>query len=212
MNNYEAQIKKVKEERGVEFDIDPIFLLRRSSRAMDPNVPVTDRQFMTIVEAMRQAPSSSNKQPWSILFAKRETDNWPLFFDALYKGNQVWVKNGWIIGAFVSEKYDTGKLTTDTYSFDNGLATMSFLLESSRQGLVAHPMAGYDEEALRKNIDLPPTHQVDAMFVLGVPGEVELLEERFRALETSVSERKKIGDILTEGKFKGEAFSSAFES
>ena len=38
---------------------------------------------MRLIEAARWAPSAGNTHPWRILYARRDTTQWPLFFDLL---------------------------------------------------------------------------------------------------------------------------------
>ena len=42
-----------------------------------------------LFEAARWAPSAGNTHPWRILYAHRDTEHWPLFFDLLVERNKV---------------------------------------------------------------------------------------------------------------------------
>ena len=75
-----------------QHDVDELFLDRWSPRAMSGE-GVSDEELSTLFEAARWAPSSYNNQPWRILYARRETAQWPAFFNILVEGNQAWAKD-----------------------------------------------------------------------------------------------------------------------
>ena len=75
--------------RQPDHPIDPLFLERWSPRAFDGSAMPQD-DVLTIFEAARWAPSAFNTQPWRILYARRDTEQWPLFFDLLVERNKVW--------------------------------------------------------------------------------------------------------------------------
>ena len=52
--------------------------------------PIEEAELLRLFEAARWAPSSANTQPWRILYARRDTAHWPLFFDLLVESNQIW--------------------------------------------------------------------------------------------------------------------------
>ena len=79
----------VSEHRKARHAIDPLFLNRWSPRAMSGE-KISEQDLMILFEAARWAPSSNNNQPWRFLYARRNTDNWDLFFTLLGEGNQVW--------------------------------------------------------------------------------------------------------------------------
>src|SRR5262249_39726354 len=73
---------KGSENRQADHAIDNLFLDRWSPRAMSgEEIPQED--LMVLFEAARWAPSSYNNQPWRILYARRNSEHWPLFFDLL---------------------------------------------------------------------------------------------------------------------------------
>ena len=59
--------------------------------------PLTDEELMRLFEAARWAPSTYNEQEWRFLYVRRDTPQWPLFFDLLYEANQSWCKNAAVL-------------------------------------------------------------------------------------------------------------------
>ena len=83
---------KGSETRKADHPIDTLFLDRWSPRAMSGE-EIAEKDLMVLFEAARWAPSSSNNQPWRILYARRQSVHWPLFFDLLVEANKVWCRN-----------------------------------------------------------------------------------------------------------------------
>ena len=84
--------------------------------------------------------------------------------------------------------------------FDAGAAWMSLALQTSKLGLVAHGMAGFDYDRARNELGVPDDHAVAAMVALGHPGSVNELPEKLRERETP-SDRKHQDAFVFEGSF-----------
>src|SRR5437867_4470875 len=96
-------------KRKADHPIDTIFLDRWSPRAMSGEA-IQEEELMVLFEAARWAPSSFNNQPWRILYARRDTEHWPLFLDLLVEGNRAWAHNAAALLLFVSKTtFDNGK-------------------------------------------------------------------------------------------------------
>src|SRR6202453_349752 len=55
--------------------------------------PVEAAKLLSVLEAARWAPSSSNEQPWSFLVARaEEPEEFAKMLECLVEGNQVWAK------------------------------------------------------------------------------------------------------------------------
>ena len=78
--------------RRADHLIEPLFLDRWSPRAMTGET-ISQEELMVLFEAARWAPSSYNNQPWRILYARRDSEHWQLFFDLLVEFNQSWAKS-----------------------------------------------------------------------------------------------------------------------
>jgi nitroreductase len=91
---------KGSETRKAGHPIDSLFLDRWSPRAM-LGEEIPEEELLTLFEAARWAPSSYNNQPWRILYARRNTKHWPLFFDLLVDFNKTWVKEAGALVIFI---------------------------------------------------------------------------------------------------------------
>jgi nitroreductase len=87
-----------------------------------------------------------------------------------------------------------------THSFDTGAAWENLALQATLDGLVAHGMQGFDYERARAELNIPEGFRVEAMAVVGRPGDPSKLPEKMRARETP-SDRKPLSEIIREGPF-----------
>jgi nitroreductase len=188
------------EERKPEHAIDKLFLDRWSPRALSGE-PITNKEMLGLFEAAKWAPSGSNGQPWRFLCARRDTENWPLFFDLLVEFNQGWAKNAAVLVIVISRTtFEHNNKPCVTHAFDAGAAWGYLALHGSLRGLVVHGMAGFDYEKARSELQIPEGYEVHAMAAIGKPGRKEDLPPKLQEREIP-SDRKKLAQIICEGKF-----------
>ncbi len=188
------------EVRKADHPIEELFLDRWSPRAMSGG-SVSAEELMTLFEAARWAPSSYNNQPWRILYARRDTEHWPVFFDLLVEGNQAWAKDAGALLLFVSkETFDFNGRPYPTHSFDTGAAWENLALQATLKGLVTHGMQGFDYERARTELNIPEGFRVEAMIAVGRPGDPASLPEKMREMEAP-NGRKQLSEITCEGSF-----------
>lgn len=179
--------------------VDSLFWQRWSARAMSGQ-PIADSELMPLFEAARWAPSSYNEQPWRFLYAKRNTPQWDVLFDLLVPFNQEWCKNGAVLVIICSKNGSVHGGLNSTHSFDAGAAWQNLALQGHLKGLVVHGMGGFDHEKARSVLHVPEDYTVEAMCVIGKPGDPAMLPDYMRENEKP-SGRKNITEIVCEGFF-----------
>ena len=191
------------ETRRPEHQIDRRFLDRWSPRALSPE-PLSDADLFPLFEAAKWAPLSFNAQPWRFLYARRDTENWPLFFDLLVKGNQSWAKNAAVLVVIISRTtFEHDNEPSRTHTFDSGAAWGYLALQGAMRGLAVHGMEGFDYDKARRDLNVPPGYDVHAMAAIGKPGHTSELPPESQAREKP-NDRKKLAEIICEGKFRFE--------
>lgn len=184
--------------RKPEYEVAPFFVDRWSPRAMS-GAEISDRELMSLFEAARWAPSSYNNQPWRFLYAKRNTRYWPVFFDLLVPGNQVWAQHAAVLMLIASKTtMDVNGHYAPTHTFDAGAAWQNLALQGWLQGLVVHGMQGFDAEKAVQVLSIPPEYTVEAMVAVGRPGDLSQLTPRLQEREVP-SPRKPVAEIAWEG-------------
>ena len=187
--------------REKEFDVADVFINRWSPRAMSGE-SISDNELMTLFEAAKWAPSSSNEQPWRFIYAKKDTEHWQKLWDLLIEFNQLWCKNAAALIVIVSkETSNKSGEKNSTHSFDTGAAWENLALQGSISGLVVHGMAGFDYEKAKQSLNIPDGYQVEAMCAVGKPSSPDVLPERMQKSETP-NNRRTVAESISEGVFK----------
>src|SRR6266705_2322062 len=98
-----SQLPKAEDFRKADYPIESLFVRRWSPRAMSGE-PITEKEMLTLFEAARWAPSTYNEQEWRFLYARRESEHWPVFFHLLMEANQAWCKNAAVLVVVLARK------------------------------------------------------------------------------------------------------------
>lgn len=186
--------------RTADHPIEPLLMERWSPRAMSGE-PLSPKEILTLFEAARWAPSTYNEQEWRFLYARRDTQNWPLFFGLLVEANQAWCRNAGLLCLIAAKKTLTrnGK-PNPVHLFDCGNAFENLALQGASMGLVIHGMAGFDFEKAKSSLKIPEDFDVAAMFAAGRPADPATLPGELREKEQP-SGRKPLSHIICEGTF-----------
>ena len=163
---------------------------------------IEEEELMTLFEAARWAPSAYNNQPWRILYARRQSEHWPLFFGLLAETNKAWARNAAALLLFVSKTtFDHNGKPSITHSFDTGAAWENLALQGFLKDYVVHGMQGFDYDRARKSLGVPDEFSIEAMVAVGRPGKKELLPEAMQGRESPVN-RRELGGTVREGPFR----------
>lgn len=186
--------------RVADYDIDPIYIKRWSTRAFSDK-EVEDEVLYSLFEAARWAPSAANVQPWRYIIARTEKDR-ETFLSFMNKGNVVWCKHAPVLVAVLSHTkwdYDTEDVNP-THAFDAGTSWGFLALEAARKNLVTHPMGGFSRKKAKEILEIPESYDVHAIVAIGYKGDKSILPEALQKREKA-SSRKKITEFIFEGKF-----------
>lgn len=192
---------KGSDARKADYPIDNIFIDRWSPRAMSgEEIPEAD--LMVLFEASRWAPSAYNNQPLRILYARRQSEHWPLFFGLLYDQNKVWAQHAAALLLFISKTtLDINGKPSITHTFDAGAAWENLALQGSLKGYVVHGMQGFSYERAKTELGIPDGFRVEAMAAVGKPGNKDLLPQDLLERETP-NGRRPLAETVCEGPFR----------
>jgi nitroreductase len=185
--------------RKPDFAINPLLVDRWSPRAMSGE-SLSEAELMPLLEAARWAPSSMNFQPWRFLYALRSGAHWPVYLDLLMPGNRSWAERAGALVLFISRtSMDDGR-PCKTHAYDTGAAWQNFALQGYASGLAVHGIQGFDYDKAQRVLGIPASFSVDAMAVVGKPGDKSLLSEAHQQRE-SPNGRRPLGESAREGTF-----------
>lgn len=173
---------------------------RRARRAFDLR-PVPAELQELLWRAVSVAPSHGNSQPTRILLAESDAARTALVA-ALSEGNRQWAPAAPLLFAIgVMSTHDavqTGSdgSTRELWAFHAGIATANLLAQATALGLTAHPMAGFDEPAVRAAFGAPPELHLLAVVAAGYPGEAAALPDDLAARENRPQERLPLTHVV----------------
>ncbi len=161
--------------------------------------PVERETLHSLFEAARWAASAGNQQPWHFLFATKENaEDYARFTSLLWEFNAVWTHSAPVLILVVAQLYT--RLGTESYSYhDTGMATANLLTQAVALGLVAHPMAGFDANKAKIELNIPEGNTPLVMIALGYPGIPDQLSEQLRERELAPRVRKPLNEFVFEG-------------
>ncbi len=119
-----------------------------------------------LATAAQLTASCFNNQPWKFVFARSEASRARLH-ESLSKNNDWAKKASLIIAAFAKKENDCVIKEREYYLFDLGMAVSSLQLRATELGLVAHPIAGFDNEKARLALGIPEGNMVLTLINVG---------------------------------------------
>ncbi len=138
---------------------------RRAYRSLDP-IQITEEIVLELAESARIAPSCFNNQPWRYIFVYEE-ERLTEMFAALNRGNQWAERASLIIAVFSEPDLDCRIKGRDYFLYDTGTATGFLILRATEIGLVAHPIAGFDEQMVKEILHIPDYMTVITLLIVG---------------------------------------------
>ncbi|MFX0033303.1 MAG: nitroreductase family protein [Candidatus Hodarchaeota archaeon] len=146
-------------------DVTEAIKKRRSYRSLD-SVEISDEMLIDFAKVVQMAPSCMNKQPWNLIFV-RDKNKLKELFMTLTPGNK-WVEKASLIIAIFSKKEDDCLIKDRLYYlFDNGLAVSLLILRATELGLIAHPIAGFNEDQAKGVLNIPDDNLLITLIIIG---------------------------------------------
>lgn len=146
-------------------DVKEALEKRRAYRALGPE-EISDELIKELAGAARLMPSCFNNQPWRFVFC-RSAAALEKVHGCLSQNNDWAKKAPLIIAAFARKDYDCIVKEREYYLFDLGMGVASLALRATELGLVAHPIAGFDNEKARTELGIPGGNMVLTLIIVG---------------------------------------------
>ncbi len=199
MENYISSNKKT----PLEYPILDSIKNRWSPRVF-AKTPITEKQVKILLEAGRWAPSSSNIQPWRVIWGIKGTKMYDRIFNCLDEFNQSWAVNSQLLWLNAFKKtMDNGKENFHALH-DLGLFMGNVLHQANSMGIASHQMAGIDFKKARKDFKFSDDYHVATAVAFGYfGGDLEDLPEDLKKQEIKeIRERKEQSEFAFNGNFK----------
>lgn len=169
---------------------------RRAYRSLD-FIEVNDDLIIDLAKIAQIAPSCANKQPWNFIFVK-DKNQLNTLFTTLSEGNKWVEKASMIIAVFSRPEFDCIIEERQYFVFDTGLATAFIILRATELGLIAHPIAGYNEDQAKKILEIPVEMRLITLVIIGKHSKEinPVLSEAMKLGEKQRPPRKKLEDFI----------------
>jgi nitroreductase len=169
-------------------------LVSRRARCGIAADPLPEDQVGRLLSAAVLAPSCSNNQPWRMVAVTGE--RLTAVREALSEGNR-WATRAPLIVVMATKpsldcRSDGGR---DYAYYGCGMAAMALMLQATREGLYAHPIAGYTPAKVARAVGLPEDFVALNLIVVGRPGDDALLNEGQKIRETAERKRKPLSEV-----------------
>jgi nitroreductase len=177
---------------------------RRAYRSLLP-VQITEEIVQDLAASARLAPSCFNNQPWRYLFVYEE-HRLREVFTALNKGNQWAERASLIIAVFSEPDLDCRIKGRDYFLFDTGAATGFLILKATEMDLVAHPIAGFDEDMVKEILHIPDYMTVITLLIVGKRASDlnPVLSEKQREWEKTRPKRIEVDEFIFRNDYTGD--------
>ncbi len=146
-------------------DVKEAIESRRAWRSLAP-VSIERDTIEELARCASLSASCYNKQPWRYDFVAggEKLDE---MRGTLAKGNEWAQKASMIIAVHSKVEDDCLVAGREYFLFDTGMATALLILRAVELGLVAHPIAGFDEERVKEVLGLDGEETVIILIIVG---------------------------------------------
>jgi len=164
----------------------------------DAHVLTTD-QLRRLLVAAQWAPSCGNAQPAGFIVAERGSASHQVLTRHLSRGNSGWVPRAsavFVVAAQVApDEQGEGGYKPFHAEYDAGQAAAHLTLQAQAMGLAAHQFAGFDKEAVARELGVPDHFKVMAAIAVGVPGDPDDVPEQDRDREHRPRRRRPLASV-----------------
>lgn len=183
-------------------DLNNIIDKRRAYRALVP-VEIDKVLIEDLAKSAQLAASCYNHQPWNFVFIY-EKQVLKDFYEVLSKGNSWARESSMIIAVFSKKELDCVVKEREYYLFDTGMASAHLILRATELGLVAHPIAGFNESMAKEKLGIPDELRLITLIIIGKHAEdpARILEGKKLELELNRPERKELDKFIFYNKYK----------
>lgn len=194
--------------RTAQAPVDSRFIERWSPRAFTGK-PISTNELMSLFEAARWAPSTSNTQPWRFVYGLAGSAGFEAIFSTLVPFNQGWAQKASALIAVLSATQSVAPGSTEAkpspnHAFDTGAAWMSLALQAETMGWRTHAMGGFNADALRTQLGVPEGFAVHCVVAVGEQGPRESLPAALQERELP-NGRQALEAMVAEGRFSFKA-------
>lgn len=175
---------------------------RRALRSLE-SFEVDQQLILDLAESASLAPSCFNNQPWRFIFTY-DQEVLKELYTALNPQNNWAFTSPLIVTVFTKEDLDCQIKGRNYALLDTGISVGFMLLRATEIGLIAHPIAGYDEDKVKKILDIPEDMKVILLIIFGKKAKEvsSILTDKQKEREIKRPERLPINEFVYINKYQ----------
>jgi len=162
---------------------------RRAYRSLEP-VEIKDELVAELARCAGLAASCFNNQPARFIFV-RSREGLERLRPHFSRGNDWCTGASMVVAVFSERGLDCVIGGREYFLFDTGMATATLILRATELGLVAHPIAGFNEARVKEALGIPERMRLITLVIVGKrsAGRSPLLSEEQWRVEQKRPER-----------------------
>lgn len=173
---------------------------RWSVSVFDARHELSQEEIAALLHAAQWAPSAGNGQPWAFFVAQRGNPAHRVLVSHLSRGNSGWVPRAsavFLALTQVAPDEDGNGPKAPAYScYDLGQAAAHLTVQAASMGLWVHQFAGFDHEAVARELGVPDHFQLLTGIAVGVRGDHDEVPEGDAARERRERVRKPLEQFV----------------
>jgi nitroreductase len=186
---------------ATKLDLAPAVALRYSPRSYSP-ATLSEAEAELLIKAATKAPSSSNSQPWRLIWSLRGEPIFDLITTCLTGNNTIWAPRAAMLLVTIAETQTQEGKPLAYAMHDVGQATAWLSVQAHYMNLHLRQMGGYDRDKLSQALNLPARFQTVAVIAIGYLAPPDALTVDLQAAETKRTTRKPISEVASHGLFQ----------
>lgn len=185
---------------AADHPVHELLAARWSPRAFSDQ-EISDANLHLLFEAARWAPSGSNEQPWSFVFARRtDTEGFARILESISPNNATWAKGAAVLMITAARINRLGKdIPSGSSQYDLGASVAMLSVQATALGIALHQMGGFDAAKAQSLLGVPDSHRCHTAIAIGYPGDPALLPDDLRQRETVARVRNPLNSFVFAG-------------
>lgn len=172
-------------------------LAKRWSPRAFADTPIAQEVLVSLLEAARWSPSSSNEQPWRFIVGQKGDSTYDKLFDVLKEGNQGWAKNAPVLTLAVARMTREKSGNPNGHAWhDVGASLAHLTVQATAHDIYVHQMGGYSADKATDVFKIPEPFQPVTALALGYLGDVNALDEDKKEREFAKRTRKPLSELV----------------
>jgi nitroreductase len=172
-------------------------LAKRWSPRAFAETPIAPEVLISLLEAARWSPSSSNEQPWRFIVGQKGDSTHEKLVDVLMEGNQGWAQHAPVLMLAVARMTRERNDKPNSHAWhDVGASLAHLTIQAAAHDIYVHQMGGYSADKATETFNIPAPFQPVTAVALGYLGDVDTLDDAKKESELAQRHRKPLSELV----------------